>query len=149
MLRHPSAVSDVSEFEESSFLKIITESNLEQANRILVCSGKIGHELRKERDARKNSEISIVFLEQFYPFPENELRDAFTRCQKDAEIIWVQEEPANMGGLNFVLPYLQRLVGSRAIRTVKRSATGTPATGSAKAHQVEQKTLLALAFAKI
>jgi 2-oxoglutarate dehydrogenase E1 component len=149
MLRHPSAVSNLEEFGHPEFLKIMAESAVTEAKRILLCSGKIGHELIKERDQRKDRSTAVVRLEQFYPFPEAELHDLFDQCSEDAEIVWVQEEPANMGGLSFVFPFLQRMAGGRLVRSVKRSATGTPATGSAKAHQVEQKTLLALAFAKL
>jgi len=63
------------------------------------------------------------------------------------EVVWVQEEPANMGALSFVLPRLQRYAEGLPVRSVKRSASASPATGSAKAHELEQKTLLALAFA--
>jgi 2-oxoglutarate dehydrogenase E1 component len=62
------------------------------------------------------------------------------------EVVWVQEEPANMGALWFVLPRLKRMLPSLPVRTVKRSASSSPATGSAKAHELEQKTLLTLAF---
>jgi len=148
MLRHPSAVSDVADLERPAFRNVIADLPMEEAERILVCSGKIGHELQRERDRRSRPDIPVVFLEQLYPFPESEVRALFERSPADAEIIWVQEEPANMGGLTFVLPYLQRAAANRRVRSVKRSATGTPATGSAKAHQVEQKTLLALAFAR-
>jgi 2-oxoglutarate dehydrogenase E1 component len=61
----------------------------------------------------------------------------------------VQEEPANMGALFFVQPLLERLASSRPVRSVKRSASASPATGSAKAHAREQAALLALAFARL
>jgi 2-oxoglutarate dehydrogenase E1 component len=86
----------------------------------------------------------VVFLDQLYPFPEQDLSLELAR-HPDASIVWVQEEPANMGSLFFVLPHIQRLAG-RPVRTIKRSASGSPATGSAKAHGLEQKTLLSLAF---
>jgi 2-oxoglutarate dehydrogenase E1 component len=62
------------------------------------------------------------------------------------DIVWVQEEPANMGALFYVLPRLKHIANERPVHSVKRSASASPATGSAKAHEVEQKTLLALAF---
>jgi 2-oxoglutarate dehydrogenase E1 component len=64
------------------------------------------------------------------------------------EFVWVQEEPANMGALAFLLPRLERLARGRSVLSVKRSASASPATGSHKAHEMEQKTLLTLAFAK-
>ena len=62
------------------------------------------------------------------------------------DIVWVQEEPSNMGALFYMLPRLRRIAGNRPVLSVKRSAGASPATGSAKAHEVEQKTLLTLAF---
>ena len=63
------------------------------------------------------------------------------------EIIWVQEEPANMGALAFVIGKIERCAQGRPVRSIKRSAAASPATGSAKAHEMEQRTLLSLAFA--
>ncbi len=87
-----------------------------------------------------------MFLEQIYPFPEQDLIAEFTRHGDQGDIVWVQEEPANMGALFNMLPRLQRIAGERHVMSVKRSSSASPATGSAKAHEVEQKTLLTLAF---
>jgi 2-oxoglutarate dehydrogenase E1 component len=75
------------------------------------------------------------------------MQAALDQHPEATEIVWVQEEPANMGALFYVLPRLKQLVGDRPVHSVKRSASSSPATGSAKAHEVEQKTILALAFA--
>jgi 2-oxoglutarate dehydrogenase E1 component len=89
---------------------------------------------------------AIVFLEQMYPFPEAELAAELNRHSSARDIVWVQEEPSNMGGLFYMLPRLRRISSERPVLSVKRSGSASPATGSAKAHEVEQKTLLALAF---
>jgi 2-oxoglutarate dehydrogenase E1 component len=89
---------------------------------------------------------AIVFLEQMYPFPEAELTAELERHSSARDIVWVQEEPSNMGALSYILPRLKRIAGKRPVLSVKRSASASPSTGSAKAHEVEQKTLLALAF---
>ncbi len=149
MLRHSSAVSHLEEFERKRFLKVIPDEGFKDAERILVCSGKVGHELRGERKKRKDESTAVIFLEQFYPFPEAELREAIERHPEAREVIWVQEEPANMGALSFVFPKLERLSGERAVRSIKRSPSGSPATGSAKAHELEQQTLLSLPFKSI
>ncbi len=149
MLRNPAAASTLDEFEKPRFEQVKGDVAVSNAKRVLVCTGKIGHELRKARDARENSATAIISLEQLYPFPEDELRAELRRHSEAADILWVQEEPANMGALSFIYPRLQRLSDGRPVRSVKRSATGTPATGSGKAHQVEQQTLLTLAFARI
>ncbi|HXZ26756.1 MAG TPA: 2-oxoglutarate dehydrogenase E1 component, partial [Terriglobales bacterium] len=147
MLRHPDAASRLEEFARPRFQNVLPETEIERAGRVLLCTGKIGHELRAERKRLKDSKTAIVFLEQLYPFPEAELAQELERHPAAREIVWVQEEPANMGALWFVLPRLKRLLPGRPVRTVKRSASSSPATGSAKAHELEQKTLLTLAFA--
>ncbi len=116
------------------------------ATRVLLCSGKIGHELSAGEKKRKDATTAIVFVEQLYPFPEAELSAEMDRHKDAREFIWVQEEPANMGALAFVLPRLERLARGRAVLSVKRSASASPATGSHKAYELEQKTLLSVAF---
>jgi 2-oxoglutarate dehydrogenase E1 component len=104
--------------------------------------------LRAERKRRNDTETAIFFLEQFYPLPRLDITAAITAHPNAREIIWVQEEPRNMGGFFYVVPRLDSLakgLGLR-LRSVKRSSSASPATGSAKAHELEQKTLLALAF---
>src|SRR5258706_8381103 len=116
--------------------------------RILIASGKVGHELRAGRAGRKDNNTAIFFLDQLYPLPRTEIAAAVAEHPNAREIVWVQEEPGNMGAAGYVLPRLERLAKARglSVRSVKRSASASPATGSAKAHELEQKTLLALAF---
>lgn len=78
--------------------------------------------------------------------PEKELPAAFNQHPAVHEVVWVQEEPANMGALLFLKPRLRRLAGSRAMLSGKRSVSPSPASGSGKAHEGEQKTLLAMGF---
>ena len=156
MLRHPDALSPLEDLTHQKFLPVIPDTEAQDAKRILLCTGKIGHELRTERQKRndkdkdkdKNKEVScaIVFLEQMYPFPEAELTAELERHATARDIVWVQEEPANMGALSYMLPRLKHIADERPVHSVKRSGSASPATGSAKAHEVEQKTLLALAF---
>jgi 2-oxoglutarate dehydrogenase E1 component len=146
MLRNPDAASRLEDFARPRFLTVVPDAEVAHGERVLVCSGKIGHELRAERRQREALGTAIVFVDQLYPFPDEQLSAELER--HSGEIVWVQEEPANMGALNYMLPRLRRLAGSeRPVRSVKRSASASPATGSAKAHQLEQKTLLTLAFA--
>ena len=153
MLRHPDALSPLEDLTHQKFLPVIPDTEAQDAKRILLCTGKIGHELRTERQRRLSSNngekalsVAIVFLEQMYPFPEAELAAEFERHKTARDIVWVQEEPANMGALSYMLPRLKHVADDRPVFSVKRSASASPATGSAKAHEVEQKTLLALAF---
>jgi 2-oxoglutarate dehydrogenase E1 component len=146
MLRHPDALSPLDDLTQQKFLPVIPDTEAQNAKRILLCTGKIGHELRTERQKRKDSSTAIVFLEQMYPFPETELTAELERHATARDIVWVQEEPANMGALSYMLPRLKHITDDRPVHSVKRSGSASPATGSAKAHEVEQKTLLALAF---
>ncbi len=147
MLRHPEALSTVQDLERPRFQNVLADETALDAKRVLLCSGKVGHELRIERRNLKRQGPAIVMLEQMYPFPEEELRQVLGRYSKATEFIWVQEEPANMGALSFVVPRLKRIVGAR-LRSIKRAANATPATGSTKAHELEQKTLITLALGK-
>jgi 2-oxoglutarate dehydrogenase E1 component len=146
MLRHPDASSSLAEFSRERFLNVLPDNEVQNPRRLLVCSGKIGHNLRVEREKRKDMGVGIIFLEQMYPWPEEELQAALDQHPDADEIVWVQEEPANMGALFYVMPELRRMAGDRAVLSVKRSASATPATGSAKAHEIEEKTLIDLAF---
>jgi 2-oxoglutarate dehydrogenase E1 component len=129
------------------FEPVIQDPEITNAERIIFCTGKIGHELRRERKRRNGQRTAIIFMEQMFPFPAAELEAALARHTKAREFLWVQEEPANMGALSFVEPRLERLLHGQSLRTVKRSWSSTPATGSHTAHEMEQKTLLELAFA--
>jgi 2-oxoglutarate dehydrogenase E1 component len=146
MLRHADASSPIQDFTHKNFLTVLPDTEVGEADRILICTGKIGHELQAERKKRKDTSTAIVLLEQLYPFPEQEVAAEFDRHGKNADIVWVQEEPANMGALFNMLPRLKRIAGDRPVLSVKRSSGASPATGSSKAHEVEQKTLLTLAF---
>jgi 2-oxoglutarate dehydrogenase E1 component len=146
MLRHPDASSPIAEFTHPHFLNVLPDTEISDAKRILLCTGKIGHELREERKKRKDDSTAIVFLEQMYPFPETELIKELERHASARDIVWVQEEPANMGAMFYMLPRLRHIAGERPVLSVKRSASASPSTGSAKAHEMEQNTLLALAF---
>ena len=146
MLRHPDALSPNADFARPRFLPVVPETEVQGAQRLLLATGKIGQGVRVERAKRKDTSTGILFLDQLYPWPEAELKAAIAAHPAAHEIVWVQEEPANMGAFNFVMPRLRRLAGERQVLSVKRSAAASPATGSAKAHEMEQKTLIDLAL---
>ncbi len=122
MLRHPDASSSLAEFARERFLNVLPDNEVQNPRRLLVCSGKIGHNLRVEREKRKDMSVGIIFLEQMYPWPEEELQAALDQHPNAQDIVWVQEEPANMGALFYVMPELRRMAGDRAVLSVKRSA---------------------------
>jgi 2-oxoglutarate dehydrogenase E1 component len=146
MLRNPVASSTIEDLGAAKFQNVIPDRGDGSATRVLLCTGKIGHELIAERGRRKDTSTAIIFLEQLYPLPEAELAAELDRHTHARDFIWVQEEPANMGALAYIVPRLERLAHGRGVLTVKRSASASPATGSHKAHEMEQHTLIALAF---
>ncbi len=148
MLRHPDASSSIDEFTQPRFLPVVPDREVQDAKRILIVSGKLGHELRAERRRRKDTSTAIIFLDQLYPLLRPEIAAAIDAHPNAREVVWIQEEPKNMGAHFFVVPRIGQLVQSKGLkmRSIKRSPSASPATGSAKAHELEQKTLLSLAF---
>ncbi len=148
MLRHPDASSSIDEFAQPRFLPVVPDREVQDAKRILIVSGKLGHELRAERRRRKDTSTAIVFLDQLYPLLRPGIAAAIDAHPNAREVVWIQEEPKNMGAHFFVVPRIGQLVQSKDLkmRSIKRSPSASPATGSAKAHELEQKTLLSLAF---
>ncbi len=151
LLRHPLAVSSLDDFSQGRFHEVLADEKVrgEQASRVLICSGKVYYELLQERDRRKADDVAILRLEQFYPWPEQILYDTL-REYADAETVWVQEEPKNMGGWFFVRNrWLDGTLGERRLHYVGRSTAAAPAVGSAKAHAQEQRSLIEQAFSEL
>jgi len=148
MLRHPDAVSPIADFAAPHFQTVLADHEAKDPKRILICSGKIGHNLRVERAKRGDYSTAIVFVEQLYPWPEAEILTALDQYPTAEEIVWVQEEPANMGALTYITPLLRKAAGNRRSLSIKRSAAASPATGSAKAHELEEHALIELALGK-
>jgi 2-oxoglutarate dehydrogenase E1 component len=148
MLRHPDACSAIEDLAEPHFMPVVPDREVSDAKHILIASGKVGHELKAERRKRKDPTTAILFLDQLYPLPRPEIAAALAAHPHAREVVWVQEEPRNMGPFFYVMPRLAQMAQERGLnlRSVKRSSSASPATGSAKAHELEQKTLLSLAF---
>ncbi len=151
MLRHPKAVSTIDDLVKGGFREVIGEQNLSASDRItrvVICSGKIYWELLAARDERGAENVAIVRLEQIYPFPKSELQDVLFRYPLTAEIVWVQEEPRNMGPWRFVQENLQPVLdpSKRILRYVGRNESASPAPGSLKRHQQEQAEIMEESF---
>jgi 2-oxoglutarate dehydrogenase E1 component len=144
-LRAEVASSDIAVLASGRFRPVLEDREATNVRGIILCTGKIAHELRAERAARGAMDRAIVTIEQLYPFPAEDLRAALANYPDDAKVTWVQEEPANMGALAFVRHRIKEALG-RHVTSVKRYESSSPATGSAKAHALEQKALLGLAF---
>jgi 2-oxoglutarate dehydrogenase E1 component len=147
LLRADTATSPIAALSEGRFEPVVGDPRAADAERLLICSGKVAHDLRAWREKKKSDRVAIVTLEQLYPFPDEELRAALEPFHGRGEIVWVQEEPANMGAEFFVRRRIQQVVGGQHVSTVHRSASASPATGSTDSHKLEQETLLSLACA--
>ena len=152
-LRMAQSRSPVAAFTDEWFHPVLDDRSPEldaaSVRRVLVCTGKIAHELMDERD-KQSSAAAVVRVEQLYPWPADELAAVLGRYPAASQVWWVQEEPANMGAWNFTHGKLLRLVGeSTELSHVARRASPSPASGSKTVHDREQQQLLTAAFADL
>jgi 2-oxoglutarate dehydrogenase E1 component len=148
MLRLKAAASPAEEFSTGSFRTVIPEGpQLRSADvdRVLLCSGKIYWDLLAERNRRQDTRTAIVRLEQLYPLDATAVLDAVDRFPH-AQLVWVQDEPANQGPWPFIALNLPEHLRGRPLLRVSRPASASPAAGSSKKHQAEQATLVAQSF---
>ncbi len=151
LLRHPKAVSRLEEFSVGKFAEILDDSVVDpaQVSRVVFCSGKIYYDLLAGRDNLKVQDAAIVRVEQMYPFASAKAAEILSRYAPNAQAIWAQEEPANMGAWRFVREYMAPLLAptERELRYAGRTPSASPATGSAKRHQKEQADIVQAALA--
>jgi 2-oxoglutarate dehydrogenase E1 component len=154
LLRHKLAVSTLVEFADFNFRAILSEESKiapdEQIKKLILCSGKIYYDLFEARKAAKINDAAIIRLEQLYPFPSKELKDEIKKY-KNADIIWCQEEPKNMGAWHFIRDLVGEVLAEvehkfPCIKYVGRPACASPATGYGRYHAREQETLISNAF---
>jgi len=148
LLRHPAAASPLEAFAQGEFERVRIVEGSADADRILLCSGKIAHELRRELAQRRDATTALLTLEELTPFPKEELSAAIASFPKAGEVVWVQEEPANMGALAHVVPRIEAGSGL-PVRSISRVPSGSPATGSATLHEREQKELLERSLSRL
>jgi 2-oxoglutarate decarboxylase len=140
-LRMPVTASPVSAFTAGGFEPVLDDPTPPaEVKRLIFCSGKFGHELIARRDA-DHAPVTIVRLEQLYPWPRQELAAVLARYP-DAEVIWAQEEPGNMGARYFARRRLEEIAGGRPVDVIARAESPSPASGSSTVHDAEQTALL-------
>ncbi|MGH7564803.1 MAG: hypothetical protein ACREK5_10330, partial [Gemmatimonadota bacterium] len=150
LLRHKLAVSRIGEFTDGGFKRVLDEGEL--ANRdavrlLLLCSGKVYYTLLEARRERLLEDTAIARIEQLYPFPHAELNDLVSEYPNLRQLVWVQEEPENMGAWRHVRHRLERHVPKGvALRYVGRQEAASPATGSHRVHAEEEKALVEMAL---
>ena len=149
MLRAHASRSSLDELESGSFRLVIDDETVEDptaVRRIVLCSGKIAHEAaqrRAELDAADAAQVAVVRVEQIAPWPLQHLTSVFERYPEASEVVWLQEEPENMGAWFFVHARLHACLPERLrLRHVSRAESASPAVGSAALHQLEQADLV-------
>ncbi len=147
LLRLKAAVSEIEDFTSGSFRPVLGDPQAEPGNvrRVLLCSGKVYYDLATARREQNRNDVAIVRLEQLYPLPVDELRVEFARFP-DAELVWVQEEPANQGGWPFMALNLPEHLEGRQLLRVARRPSASPAVGSARIHEAQQHEVVDAAF---
>ncbi|MGL5829181.1 MAG: multifunctional oxoglutarate decarboxylase/oxoglutarate dehydrogenase thiamine pyrophosphate-binding subunit/dihydrolipoyllysine-residue succinyltransferase subunit, partial [Angustibacter sp.] len=149
MLRLKAAVSSTEDFTRGQFEPVLNDPIADPAgvDRVLLCSGKIYWDLIQERAARQDSQTAIIRIEQLAPLPIPQLLAALDTFPT-AQLLWVQQEPANMGPWPHMAINLPEHLQGRPLHHVSRAASAAPATGSSKRHEEEQRQLLDQAFSR-
>ncbi|HEX2833364.1 MAG TPA: multifunctional oxoglutarate decarboxylase/oxoglutarate dehydrogenase thiamine pyrophosphate-binding subunit/dihydrolipoyllysine-residue succinyltransferase subunit [Thermoanaerobaculia bacterium] len=147
LLRHPMATSSVQDLRDGRFEPVLLDvATSDSVKRVILTSGKVFYDLKQARD-KASANVAILRLEQFYPFPQQLLIDALAQYPGATEIVWVQEEPRNMGGWPFVHERLQNLIrDGQKLQYVGRPVAAAPATGSHHRHEEQQKALVSRAL---
>jgi len=151
LLRLPAATSALDELASGTFQRVIPDTHADPAKvtRVVMCTGKIYYELVEERAKRDDDSVAIVRLEKLYPWwPRLVTAAAIDPYAGLRQVVWVQEEPLNMGAAMFVAPRLEALLPPKVkLEVIGRAESASPATGSHKAHVIEQDQILKAAFA--
>ena len=152
MLRLRAAASAITDFTSGYFQSVISDDSIINASRVIFCSGKVYHDLVAERSKIADTSTAIVRVELLYPLPINEMV-AEADKHPQANLLWVQDEPANQGPWSHIALRTSEQhgghgFGSRILRRVSRRATASPATGNHHLHEDEQKALMLEAFTR-
>ena len=151
LLRHPATLSTPVEFEEGRFYSVLDDAEARgrapNVSRLVLCSGKVYVDLITSEQRQNASQVAICRVEQLYPFPKTSLREVLDGYPALRDVVWLQEEPENMGAWEFVRPLLEELIGDRCpLRYIGRARSSSPSEGSAAWHQLNQKVLIEQAF---
>jgi 2-oxoglutarate dehydrogenase E1 component len=146
LLRHPMVVSSASDLTGGTFRTVLPEADPiqpENVRRVVFCFGKVYYDLLQARRKAEQNDVAIIRVEQLYPFPSAEVRAQLELYSHAKEIVWVQEEPKNMGAWPTVSHWIREVLheGQR-LRFLGRPASGSPAAGSARRHNQEQAEIV-------
>jgi len=151
LLRHPLVASPFSLFAEGNWQSVMDDSSLpgkrKDVKNLLLCSGRVYIDLVTNDLRKENPDDAIARVEQLYPFPQQELEEMLASYPTLERVIWVQEEPANMGAWNFLRPRLRELIGDKqSLHYVGRPESSSPAEGSTTLYRINQQALIEQAF---
>lgn len=150
LLRHPGCVSSLEDLATGEFQRVIPDAagvDPRDIHRVLLCTGKVAYELEKRRQELGRRDVAIIRVEQLYPLPRKPLEDALAGFAAGTPVVWVQDEPENMGAWRFLRIHLgEKLFDRLPFSGVCRQSAASPATGSKKSHDLEQNELLTAAF---
>jgi 2-oxoglutarate dehydrogenase E1 component len=152
LLRHAAVVSPMADFTRSRFHKVLTDQEIhgDHVQRTLLCTGKIYYDLVDTRSERKIDNVRIVRVEQLYPLKISELMEALAGSPEGSEVMWVQDEPTNMGAWSYIKLHFGDEIAQRYVLTkATRPESASPSTGSLAAHKLEHRDLMDEAFAGI
>ena len=143
LLRHPKVVSNIDEITNGSFKEIYEDkfANPKQVKRVLLCSGKIYFDLLEKQQNDNVKDVAIIRIEQLHPFPQKRLNEIL-KTYKNPSLIWVQEEPENMGAWGFILRHMR----TEKIDVIARKESASPAVGYQKVHVKQQEEIISAAF---
>lgn len=146
LLRHERCTSPFEELTAGAFRLVLDDplgAAAERIQRVVLCSGKIFFDLLKGREERGLDDVALIRLEQLYPFPQDALQGVLGRYRQAEEVMWVQEEPGNMGPWSFIAPRLRQILPSQCVLTYGgRPEAASPATGSRRIHTREQEAII-------
>jgi 2-oxoglutarate dehydrogenase E1 component len=149
LLRHPACVSGLHELADGTFAPVLDDATADpgRVRRIVLCTGKLYYDLVRGRGEAHADHVALVRLEQLAPLPAAALERVLARYAPEAELVWAQEEPRNMGAWRFVRDRFTdgdvHDPGGRTPRYVGRQASAAPASGSYKVHTREQDAIVA------
>jgi 2-oxoglutarate dehydrogenase complex dehydrogenase (E1) component-like enzyme len=150
LLRLPAAVSSVSALTDNSFELVMDDADAGAAGavrRLILCTGKLFYDLTTHRREHRVEGVALVRIEQLYPYPRRRIAEILERYDQATDIVWAQEEPANMGAWTFIHSRISdQLRGGRSIQFVGRPRSASPASGSHKRHLAEQEWLVGRVF---
>jgi 2-oxoglutarate dehydrogenase E1 component len=150
LLRHPLVASSPRELAEGRFRMVIPDeealAHADTVRRVIVCSGKVFTDLMAADQRKARADVALCRLEQLYPVPMRDLRAMIDAYPGAEEVVWVQEEPENMGAWDFIRPHLVEVSSGRPVKKVARPRSASPAEGSAARHALNQQALINQAY---